>query len=51
MAPLPTITQPADLGFTAQAPLVPKPLLRRHYCFWPNGHRFKAAARIYLGLP
>jgi len=50
MAPLPTITQPAELGFIAQAPLVPESLLRQHHCLWPADGRFKAAARLLQSL-
>lgn len=51
MAPFHTsITQPASLGFIAQAPLVPEAILRRHHCHWPSDHRFKTAARLLQSL-
>jgi hypothetical protein len=51
MAPPPiSITQTAELGFIARAPIVPEKLLRRHHCLWPSDHRFKAAARLLQSL-
>ena len=40
----------SGLGPIPQVPLVPEPILRRHHCFIPADHRFKAAARLLQSL-